>query len=406
MRILFSGQSYYRKDNGQAVFTIRLAEGLAAAGHAVMALAPSEKGTSERSHMGGVSVQTVPALHIGHNLNITAFNDSQVDATLAEFRPDIVHIQDHFFLNRTVLRLARRRNIRVVGTNHFLPANWSNNMFIPRSVQGVVHKAMWYNMLEVFNQLDAATTPTETAVAILRKQDIHIPVKAISCGVDQDEFYPRPSIDPAVMRRRFRIATDRTVLLYVGRIDRETGLDDVIDAAQMLSNEPVQFAIAGKGMYRDQLMEAVSSHELNRMVTFPGFVSSEDLPLLLNSVDAFLMPSAQELQSIATLEAMSCAKPVLVANARALPELVDHGVNGYLFKPFNPASIAGTVQLFLSKRSRWQEMGLAGLEKARPHHLVNTIRRYVEWYESIIGGAAASLSSYQTSAGTRLPSTN
>ena len=159
-------------------------------------------------------------------------------------------------------------------------------------------------------------------------------------------------------------------------------------------------------MYRDQLMEAVSSHELNRVVTFPGFVSSEDLPLLLNSVDAFLMPSAQELQSIATLEAMSCAKPVLVANARALPELVDHGVNGYLFKPFNPASIAGTVQLFLSKRSRWQEMGLAGLEKARPHHLVNTIRRYVEWYESIIGGAAASLSSYQTSAGTRLPSTN
>jgi len=231
MRILFSGQSYYRKDNGQAVFMIRLAEGLVAAGHDVMALAPSEKGISERTNVRGVIVQTVPALHIGHNLNITAFNDSQVDATLAEFRPDVVHIQDHFFLNRTVLRLARRRRIRVVGTNHFLPANWSNNMFIPRSVQGVVHKAMWYNMLEVFNQLDAATTPTETAVAILRKQDIHIPVKAISCGVDQDEFYPRPGIDPAVMRRRFRIATDRTVLLYVGRIDREKGLDDVVEAA-------------------------------------------------------------------------------------------------------------------------------------------------------------------------------
>ena len=30
-------------------------------------------------------------------------------------------------------------------------------------------------------------------------------------------------------------------------------------------------------------------------------------------------------------------------------------------------------------------MGLAGLEKARPHHLSNTIQRYVEWYESVIG---------------------
>ncbi|MCL4826610.1 MAG: glycosyltransferase [Caldilinea sp.] len=385
MRILFCGQSYYRKDNGQAVFMIRLADGLVAAGHEVMALAPSEKGLANRCNVNGVIVQTVPALHIGYNLNITAFSDSVVEAALDEFKPDIVHIQDHLFLSRTVLRLARQRGMRVVGTNHFLPNNWSNNLYIPRSVQGVVHKAMWHNMLEVFNQLDAATTPTETAVAILRKQDIRIPVKAISCGVNQDEFYPRPDLDPTVMRRRYRLALGRTVFLYVGRVDREKGLDDIVDAAEMLIDEPIQFAIAGKGMYRDILVEQVNSRGLSHVVAFPGYVPGEDLPLLMNSIDAFIMPSAQELQSIATLEAMSCAKPVLAANARALPELVEHGVNGYLFKPFNAASIAGTVQLFLSKRQRWAEMGLAGLERARPHHLSNTVQRYVEWYESVIG---------------------
>jgi glycosyltransferase involved in cell wall biosynthesis len=384
MRILFCGQSYYRKDNGQAVFMIRLADGLVAAGHEVMALAPSEKGLADRCNVNGVVVQPVPALHIGYTLNITAFSDSVVEATLDEFKPDIVHIQDHLFLSRTVLRLARQRSVPVVGTNHFLPNNWSDNLYIPRSVQGVAHKAMWHNMLEVFNQLDAATTPTETAVAILHKQDIRIPVKAISCGVNQDEFYPRPDLDPTIMRRRYRLALDRTVFLYVGRVDREKGLDDIVDAAEMLIDEPIQFAIAGRGMYRDILMEQVNSRGLNHVVTFLGYVPSEDLPLLMNSIDAFIMPSAQELQSIATLEAMSCAKPVLAANARALPELVEHGVNGYLFKPFNAASIAGTVQLFLSKRQRWEEMGLAGLDKARPHHLSNTVQRYVEWYESII----------------------
>ncbi|MBW7884691.1 MAG: glycosyltransferase [Caldilineaceae bacterium] len=387
MRILFSGQSYYRKDNGQAVFMIRLAEGLVQAGHDVMALAPSEKGIPQRKVVNGVVVQTVPALHIGHNLNITAFSDSLVDDTLAEFRPDIVHIQDHFFLNRTVLRLAHRRGIRVVGTNHFLPANWSSNMYIPRRVQGVVHKAMWHNMLEVFNQLDSATTPTETAVSILRKQDIRIPVKAISCGVDQTEFYPRPNLDPQIMRRRYRLSLDRAVLLYVGRVDREKGLDDLVEAAALLDKEPVQFAIAGKGMYRETLMDLVARRGLSARIVFPGYVSSEDLPLLLNSIDAFIMPSAAELQSIATLEAMSCGKPALVANARALPELVEHGVNGYLFSPYNPASIAGTVQLFLSKRNRWAEMGEASLERSRPHHLSNTIQRYVEWYESVLGRA-------------------
>ena len=59
--VLFSGQSYYRKDNGQAVFMIRLAEGLVMRGHEVMAL-PSMRGVA--SELVRVIVQTVPALHL------------------------------------------------------------------------------------------------------------------------------------------------------------------------------------------------------------------------------------------------------------------------------------------------------------------------------------------------------
>jgi glycosyltransferase involved in cell wall biosynthesis len=385
MRVLFSGQSYYRKDNGQAVFMIRLAEGLVRAGHEVMALAPSMRGVAQRELVHGVIVQTVPALHLGHNLNVTAFSDGWVEDTIAEFAPDIIHIQDHFFLNRTVLRIARQRGIPIVGTNHFLPANWSNNLYIPRSVQGVVHKAMWKDMLQVYNQLDAATTPTETAVAILRKQDIRIPVKAISCGVDQDEFYAVQDMDRAVIRRHFHLAQDRPVLLYVGRVDREKGLDYLVEAAALLPDLSFQIAIAGKGMYRDSLMETTHELDIEDRVAFPGYIDSDDLPLLLNSVDAFVMPSYAELQSIATLEAMSCAKPILAANARALPELVQHGVNGYLINPQNAESLAENMRRFLDHPERWYAMGQASLQRARPHQLEHTIKRYVEWYESVLG---------------------
>ena len=385
MRVLFSGQTYYRKDNGQAVFMIRLAEGLARAGHEVMSLAPSMRGIAQRELVNGVIVQTVPALHLGHNLNVTAFSDGWVEDTIAEFAPDIIHIQDHFFLSRTVLRIARLRGIPIVGTNHFLPANWSNNLYIPRSVQGVVHKAMWKDMLQVFNQLDAATTPTETAVAILRKQDIRIPVKAISCGVDQDEFFPDATIERNLTRGHFHLAQDTPALLYVGRVDREKGLDYLVAAMALLPPGACQVAIAGKGMYRDSLIELAHELGIAERVIFPGYVDSEDLPLLLNSVDAFVMPSWAELQSIATLEAMSCGKPILAANARALPELVEHGTNGFLFNPQNAESLADSIKLFLSMPERWAEMGQASLQQARPHQLGYTIKRYVEWYESVLG---------------------
>ena len=385
MRVLFVGQSYYRKDNGQAVFMIRLAEGLARAGHEVMVLAPSERLVAQRYCVNGVTVQTVTALNLGHNLNVTAFSDAVVAQVLDEFRPDIIHIQDHMFLTRTTLPLAKRRHLPIVGTNHFLPANWSNNLYIPRSVQNVVHRAMWHDMLQVFNQLDAATTPTETAVAILRKQDIRIPVKAISCGVDPTEFHPQRNIDRSLIRRRYGLDLDRPVLLYVGRVDREKGLDDLVQAVYQGERSDYQVAIAGKGMYRDMLIEKVSDLRISDQVVFPGFVPSGDLPALLNSIDAFMMPSAAELQSIATLEAMSCGLPILAANARALPELVQHDVNGLLFNAHNPANLAATIDRFLAMQTRWRWMGEASLERVQPHQIQNTIQRYVEWYESVCG---------------------
>ena len=385
MRVLFVGQSYYRKDNGQAVFMIRLAEGLARAGHEVMVLAPSERLVAQRYCVNGVTVQTVTALNLGHNLNVTAFSDAVVAQVLDEFRPDIIHIQDHMFLTRTTLPLAKRRHLPIVGTNHFLPANWSNNLYIPRSVQNVVHRAMWHDMLQVFNQLDAATTPTETAVAILRKQDIRIPVKAISCGVDPTEFHPQHNIDRSLMRRRYGLDPDRPVLLYVGRVDREKGLDDLVQAVYQGERSDYQVAIAGKGMYRDMLIEKVTDLRISDQVVFPGFVPSSDLPALLNSIDAFMMPSAAELQSIATLEAMSCGLPILAANARALPELVQHEVNGLLFNAHNPANLAATIDRFLAMHTRWHWMGEASLERVQPHQIQNTIQRYVEWYESVCG---------------------
>jgi glycosyltransferase involved in cell wall biosynthesis len=110
---------------------------------------------------------------------------------------------------------------------------------------------------------------------------------------------------------------------------------------------------------------------------------------LLNSVDIFAMPSEAELQSIATLEAMACGRPVLAANARALPELVEHGVNGFLFRAGDVEDAAQWMARLADQRERWAVMGAASLAKVRPHSLSNTFRRYRELYRSLLPGYAA-----------------
>lgn len=380
MKILLAGQAFYQHNNGQAVFTINLAEGLAEAGHSVMVLAPSETGHPYGRQQQGVALQTVPALHLKYNANITALSDRLVAQTGAAFAPDVVHIQDHYFLSRSVLRMVRQPSIKYIGTNHFLPANLTDNIWLPSWLRAPIETWLWHNMLAVYNRLDGVTTPTETAVAILKKAGLRVPVQAISCGVDRWHFRPRPELDRTVMRRKYGLHPGKTLLLYVGRVDYEKCLDIVIHALATLDRDDLQFAIAGTGRDSHNLQALCAQLELGERVRFIGFVPDTDLPLLLNSADAFIMPSHAELQSIATLEAMASGLPVLAANACALPELVTPDVNGYLFISRDVADTAHCITTLLQNQARWASLGTASLAKIETHTRHNTIQHYLDWY--------------------------
>ena len=145
-----------------------------------------------------------------------------------------------------------------------------------------------------------------------------------------------------------------------------------------------QFAIGGYGLYETLLRKQVHDLGLEDRVNFIGYVTPEDLPSLLNSADIFMMPSPEELQSIATLEAMACGKPILAANARALPELVASGENGYLFQPNDPADAARMVRQLLQEKDNWKKMGQVSFERVQVHSLENTLVRYEDQYKWIM----------------------
>ncbi|MEW5961329.1 MAG: glycosyltransferase [Chloroflexota bacterium] len=383
MRILITGQTFYQKNNGQAVFTVHLAEGLVQLGHEVMVIAPSESWRPYNQTHHGLTLQTVPTIPLKHNANITGFSGQLVEQAITQFQPDLVHIQDHYFLSRAVWQVARKYGLAMMGTNHFLPDNLTYNFRIPVRLSPPLHRLMWRDLLTMFNTLQAVTTPTETAANILRKQKITAPVQAISCGVDQARFRPRPDFDRRRFRRQYGLDPEKFLLLYVGRVDREKALDILIRAVATLGRDDLQLAIAGQGTHLANLQTLSRQLSPARPMIFTGYFPSHDLPFLLNSADIFVMPSRAELQSIATLEAMSSGLPVLAANARALPELVEDGVNGYLFEVDNIQDARQKLTMLVDDRRRWPAMAAASLAKARPHSLPNTIRRYDMLYQEL-----------------------
>jgi 1,2-diacylglycerol 3-alpha-glucosyltransferase len=387
MRIIIASQTY-TYGNGQASFTIRLAENLSARGHQVMVLTPSEKMSAYGTTINGVRVEMVPAIHLSilhPSFYLTPFPVPRIRQLFDEFQPELVHIQDHYFLCSAVVNEARRRGLPTMGTNHFLPEN-----LLPffRDLPALQHLAtipLWKMMLDVFNRLDLATTPSKTAARILRGQKIYIPVRPISNGVDTIRFHPDPTVDRVGVRRKYNLHPEKPLFLYMGRLDGEKRLDVLIKAVSLLKDiDDFQFAIGGYGLYETFLRNQVHELGLDDRITFIGYVTPEDLPSLLNSSDIFVMPSPEELQSIATLEAMACGKPILAANARALPELVASGENGYLFQPNDPSDAARMMRQFLQEKENWSKMGQASFERVQVHSLENTLVRYEEQYKWIM----------------------
>jgi glycosyltransferase involved in cell wall biosynthesis len=155
-------------------------------------------------------------------------------------------------------------------------------------------------------------------------------------------------------------------------------------AIKQLNRDDLQLAVAGRGRNMDGFLALAQQLDLGQRVVFTDYVPAEDLPGLLNSADVFAMPSEAELQSIATLEAMACAKPILAANARALPELVKDGVNGYLFTPGSVDDAACRMAQLVSERDRWPAMGAASAARVSQHSVGNTVRRYTELYSLLL----------------------
>ncbi len=384
-KILISGSSY-STDNGQGVFTVNLCERLAERDVQVAALVVSPDGNANVIQQNGVTLyhlESIPVDFIRKGERYSVFPIQSIRMAFDEFQPDLVHLHDHYPLSMLVYAEAKRRGIRTIGTNHFLPENLAP--FIPfyQAAPQICAWVLWRWMMVLYNQFNLVTTQSKAAAIILKQNGLNPPVVTVSCGVDIAQIFPNPEINRMSVRSRYNIDPKQKVLLYVGRLDREKRLDSVIEAFHQLQRTDIQLVIAGKGKESERLKHMAAKLCLPGQVIFPGYIPQADLNQLLNSVDCFIMPSDAELLSIATLEAMASGLPILAANAYALTELVTDGVNGNLFIPQNTADIASKITQFFDFPEQWASMKAASVERAKKHDIELVMNQFIHFYQVV-----------------------
>jgi phosphatidylinositol alpha 1,6-mannosyltransferase len=385
LRILIGAETYPPDVNGAANFAERLATGLAGREHEVHVVAPSQTGAPTREERDGVVVHGIRSHRYYRHENFQfcwpweAFPDT---ARLIErIDPDVVHTQGHMVLGRGVVRAARRTGRPLVATNHLMPENILAYSPIPRVLRGPVATIGWKDLGRIYGKADAVTAPTPRAVELLHRRAGLTDAFPVSCGIDADRYRATP-----------KVPGDVPTVLFVGRLDQEKRVDELIRAfAALPADLPAQLEIIGDGGRREEWTVLAREAGLGERVRFRGFVSEEELVEAYARAAVFCMPSIAELQSLATLEAMAAGTPVVVADAMALPHLVRPGRNGWLFQPGEVPELTTRLAALLADPALRKRMGAVSREIVAEHAIGATLSTFEDVYQRVVGRAETPL---------------
>lgn len=379
LRILIGADTYPPDVNGAARFAQRLATGLAGRGHDVHVAAPSTTGPAGVETDGPVTVHRIRSHRYPLHPDFRICLPWQAGPAAADVArlvdPDVVHVQAHFVVGRGLAVAAEQTRRPLVATNHFMPENLLAHARVPAVLRSVATRLAWRDLSRVYRRADVVTAPTPRAVDLLTRSARLPDALAVSCGIDAADYCNGP--DGPV-----------PTVLFVGRLDQEKRVEELLRAVALLPRRlPAALEIVGDGTLRATWTALAAQLGIADRVCFRGFVSEDELRAAYARAAVFCMPGVAELQSLATLEAMAAATPVVAADAMALPHLVHPGRNGYLFPPGDVSSLAGALGTLLTDAVLRRRMGAASREIAEGHAIGATLDAFEGIYAGLLDRA-------------------
>jgi len=382
MHIMIVTDQYPPMIGGVPTVTHNLAADLVQRGHQVWVTAPSYGMRDARRLERGVRVYRFSSFEwpAYKELRIPFLPFMPMRNLIKKSEPDIIHIHSPAVLGNIAQILAGGLRKPVIATNHYLPINMSRSLTSDPFIGKYFSNITYSYLVNFCNRCEYVTAPTMTALKLLYDHGLHAPAKAISNGIDLTKFTPGPR-DPHI-RKRFNLPEDKPLILHVNRLSEEKRVNVLIDAVAKMHNNG-HVALVSTGPAEQELRAQVAQLDIEDRVSFLGYVRDADLLALRRSSDLFVIPSEADLQSLATMEAMACGLPIVAANAYALPELVHHEKNGFLFRGGDSDEMAHYIDVLIADADLRARMGAESLKIIAKHDRTQVLDQWEEVYHRL-----------------------
>jgi L-malate glycosyltransferase len=217
----------------------------------------------------------------------------------------------------------------------------------------------------------------------LREFEIKRPIEVIPNFVNCD-LYKR-SEDQAARRKWAK--NDEPIIMHLSNFRPVKRVTDVVEIfAKVREKIPAKLVMMGDGPDRGAAEYIVRKKNLSKDVFFMG--KQDKVQEKLGLADLFLLPSEVESFGLAALEAMASEVPVIASNVGGLPEVVTHGVDGYLIPVRDVEAGAKFALEILTRPDRGREMGKLARINAKARYCANdVIPMYERYYQKVLAEA-------------------
>ena len=287
-------------------------------------------------------------------------------------RPDVVHINSAllpkaFWRDAIFLAIAKLFRRRVVLQFHGGSVRRLATRRLGRRLVGAVLK-----------RADALVVLGSSAQQELRHFGLDDKVVVIPNSVDVSVYQAVPRRHSGKINR----------IAYLGRLVGDKGLLEAIEALRILRDEKgiagLELHIAGSGPMQAQIERYIARRGLTECVVMRGSVSGQDKVAFLSGSDVFLLPSYHEGLPYSVLESLAAGTPVIATAVGDIPDVVTHGVHGWLIPPRDPGAIADAVLALGADARSLRQMSIAAGAWSRDNLSLDRLcRQFSRIYEQL-----------------------
>jgi len=311
------------------------------------------------------------------------FVNSSMSKQIEKDKPDIIHtIGLRSYQSIVAWRTSKKLKIPLVVSDQ---GGLTTHPFFNES--GLILKTLYriqnFFIKQIITNATAVSVANEYEKEIFRNLNKKSKIEIIRNGVNLETLVSKENF-------KEKYGINSRFILFVGRFSKSKGIENLINALNIIKHEEVfsdvRLVIMGVDFgYEQKMEEMIKKFDLSEKIMVIKNPPRDDVISAYGESEFLILPSQWELSPLVPLESFAFKKPVISTKSHGIPFTVQDGKNGILVEPENPSELAGAIKKLLFDEGLRNRLGLAGYNFVHEEcNCISMAKNSLNLYEQIL----------------------